>query len=108
MAREQFQTLTESMYYILLSLIRPMHGYEIMQNVKTITENKVIVGAGTLYALLLRFENEKIVRQLDSDGRRKVYVLTEKGRELLDKEYARLKQSISAYDMYINNKELEL
>ena len=100
MAREQLQTLSEPMYFILLALIRPMHGYEIMQTVSVISHERVKVGAGTLYALLTRFENEEIVRRVSDDGRRKIYELTDKGRELLDREYARLKNSAAAYDRY--------
>jgi len=72
-----------------------------MQTVSAISQNRVKIGAGTLYALLTRFENEKIVYQVSDDGRRKIYSLTQKGRELLDREYARLHETIKAYDDYI-------
>jgi DNA-binding PadR family transcriptional regulator len=97
MAREQLQTLTEPMYYILLALTRPMHGYEIMHTVLTMSDSRLKVGAGTLYALLARFEKEGIVHMVSDDGRRKVYALTEKGRALLDREYLRLKDSVAVY-----------
>ena len=42
MAREQLKTLTEPMYYILLSLLKENHGYGIMQMVDELTEG----GAG--------------------------------------------------------------
>ena len=106
MAREQFQNLTEPMYYILLSLSNePKHGYEIMQTVSEISTDTVKVGAGTLYALLTRFENEGIIERVslpDSDPRRKTYALTEKGRGELDREYERLKKSAAAYESYID------
>jgi len=105
MAREQLQTLTEPMFFILLALIKPMHGYEIMQTVSDISNNRLKVGAGTLYALLTRFENDKIVRQVSDDGRRKTYVLTEKGREYLDREYLRLNETIKAYNDYTDKRE---
>jgi DNA-binding PadR family transcriptional regulator len=101
MAREQLQTLSEPMYFVLLALIKPMHGYDIMQKVSIISNDRVKVGAGTLYALLKRFEKEDIVLQVNDDGRRKTYVITKKGKELLDREYTRLKESIIAYDDYI-------
>jgi DNA-binding PadR family transcriptional regulator len=105
MAREQLQTLSEPMYYILLALARPMHGYEIMQTVSSISHDRVRVGAGTLYALLTRFEKEEIVTRVSDDGRRKTYALTMKGRELLDREYERLKESITAYEVYLSGEE---
>jgi len=101
-AREQLQTLSEPMYFILLALTQPMHGYEIMQVVSSISNDRVKVGAGTLYALLARFEKEEIVIRIRDDGRRKTYALTEKGRGFLDREYERLKESITAYDVYMN------
>jgi DNA-binding PadR family transcriptional regulator len=104
MAREQLQTLSEPMYFILLALVRPMHGYEIMQEISAISNDCVKVGAGTLYALLTRFEKDEIVRRVGDDGRRKTYLLTEKGRALLDREYARLKDSIAAYDKNIKRR----
>jgi len=102
MAREQLQTLSEPMYFILMALTQPMHGYEIMQTVSAISQDRVKVGAGTLYALLTRFEKEEIVLRVKDDGRRKIYLITEKGRKLLDREYARLKESIRAYDEYLS------
>ena len=91
MARKEFQTLTEQMYYILLSLVQPHHGYEIMQVVSQLSQNRVAVGAGPLYALLGRFEKEGFIRQVESTGRKKVYQLTKEGRQLLEEEYGRLK-----------------
>jgi DNA-binding PadR family transcriptional regulator len=100
MAREQLQTLTEPMFFILLALTTPMHGYEIMQTAAKISNKRVKIGAGTLYSLLTRFESEKIIYRVSEDGRRKVYALTPKGEALLETEYTRLKASIAAYDGY--------
>lgn len=91
MAREQFQNLTEPMYYILLSLTEERHGYEIMQVISEETSGRVLVGPGTLYSLLSRFEKEGMINQVSNDGRRKTYILTDHGRDLLMEEYNRLK-----------------
>lgn len=90
MPRKEFQTLTEPMYYILLSLIEPMHGYEIMNQCKILSHERVEVGAGTLYALLSRFEEEKFIERVDGSGRKKVYKITDKGIQLLLEERNRL------------------
>lgn len=89
-AREQFQTLTEQMYYILLSLLKPSCGVDIMESVERISKGRVKVGAGTLYALLGKFEEEKMIVEVEVVGRKRTYVITEKGRNLLEKEYERL------------------
>ena len=90
MAREQFQTLTEPMYYILLALTEECCGVDIMEKVKSISHGRVLVGPGTLYAMLARFEENGIVKMTTSEGRRKSYIITEIGREMLQKEYDRL------------------
>lgn len=79
------------MYYILLSLAEERHGYEIMQVIKEKTFGGVLVGPGTLYSLLSRFEKEGMINQVSNDGRRKTYILTESGKVLLVAEYNRLK-----------------
>ena len=61
MAREQFQTLTEPMYYILLALTEECCGADIMEKVRKISGDRVKVGPGTLYAMLSKFEkNQKV------------------------------------------------
>ncbi len=94
MAREQFQTLTEPMYYILLALLEECCGVDIMEKVKTLSHGRVVVGPGTLYAMLAKFEENDIIRLTASEGRRKSYVITENGRQMLQKEYERLKTMV--------------
>lgn len=91
MAREQFQTLTEPMYYILLALTEECCGVDIMEKVKQISHGRVLVGPGTLYAMLAKFEENGIIRLTASEGRRKSYVITDKGKKMLEDEYNRLK-----------------
>ena len=94
MAREQFQTLTEPMYYILLALLEECCGVDIMEKVKTLSHGRVVVGPGTLYAMLAKFEENNIIRLTTSEGRRKSYVITDNGRQMLQKEYERLKTMV--------------
>jgi DNA-binding PadR family transcriptional regulator len=91
LAREQFQTLSEPMYYILLALIEECCGVDIMGKVKKISNNRVIVGPGTLYALLPKFEKSGFIKQTVSDGRKKSYIITQNGIDILKAEYKRLK-----------------
>ena len=91
MARKQFQTLSEPMYYILLALTTECCGVDIMEKVKMISHGRVKVGPGTLYAMLARFEGESIIRKTFEEGRRKSYIITDLGRKMLEGEYNRLK-----------------
>ncbi len=90
MPREQFQNLTEPMYYILISLIKERCGVDIMAEVEEISKGRVKVGPGTLYALLGRFEKENMIRETEVVGRKRSYIITEKGFEILQDEYKRL------------------
>lgn len=94
MAREQLQTLTEPMYYILLALTEECCGVDIMERVKKLSGGRVTVGPGTLYAMLAKFEEKEIIRLTTSEGRRKSYIITETGKEELKKEYERLKRMV--------------
>lgn len=90
MAREQFQNLTEPMYYILISLLHEKCGVDIMEAVEDISNGRVRVGPGTLYSLLGKFEQENIIRETEVQGRKRSYIITEKGGALLQEEYRRL------------------
>lgn len=94
MAREQFQTLTEPMYYILLALLQECCGVDIMGKVKELSKGRVTVGPGTLYAMLSKFEENGIIRRTAEEGRRKSYIITEAGEKMLRKEYDRLNMMV--------------
>lgn len=88
-------TLTESMYYILLSLTKPNHGYGIMQMVEEMTKGRVTLGPGTLYGALNSLQEKKWIMmysQDDESRKKKEYLITEKGKEVLDNEINRLEE----------------
>lgn len=94
MARQQFQNLTEPMYYILISLMEERCGVDIMAEVDRISNGCVKVGPGTLYALLARFEKEKMIVETKIVQRKRSYIITEFGLETLKEEYQRLNNLI--------------
>ena len=88
--------LTESTYYILLSLYRPQHGYGIMQQTERLSQGRVRLAAGTLYgALNALCERGWIAPETEQEGRRKGYRLTESGLNALKGELARLRQLVA-------------
>ena len=95
MARKKLDTLTEPMYYVLLSLTEERHGYGIMQYVNQLTNGRVNIGAGTLYALLSRFEKEGLLRSTKEQENRKYYQLTDEGRKVLEDEFDRLHRLVA-------------
>ena len=97
MAREKFQTLTEQMFYILLCLRQEQCGADIMAQVTALTAGRVSVGPGTLYNLLEQFAAEGYIVETKCEGRRRSYVLTEKGEERLHGEMDRLTAQMNDY-----------
>ena len=104
MAREQFQNLTEPMYYILLSLLKERCGVDIMEAVHDISKGRVKVGPGTLYTLLGKFEKENIIRETEVQGRKRSYIITDKGKEILLVEYRRLNTLVKDGALYMEGK----
>ena len=84
--------LTESTYYILLSLVSPQHGYGIMQQAEELSKGRVRLAAGTLYGALSSLCEKGWIVQLpvESGSRKKEYGLTQRGFEVLQNEVDRL------------------
>ena len=87
--------MTEAMYYILLALLRPGHGYGMMQRIRELSGGRLVMGPGTLYGVLSRMNREGLIVLTGEDGRRKNYAITPAGREALLAEYNRLKQMVA-------------
>ena len=94
MAREQYQRLTEPMFYLLISVVEENHGYEMMQYIQMLSHNRVKVGNGTMYNLLERFLKDGIIELTRLEARKKYYKITSKGLDLLKEERLCLKRQI--------------
>jgi DNA-binding PadR family transcriptional regulator len=86
----KYLPLSEATYYILLSLVEPLHGYGVMQRVESISEGSVNIGPGTLYGAFTTLEKEGLIKMVKEEERRKSYVLTPKGAEVLKEQISRL------------------
>ena len=80
--------LTEVTFYILLSLYTPRHGYAVMQFIEDKTKGQLLLGAGTLYGALTSLE-------------KKEYCITPQGKEIAEKELARLHELVNIADTII-------
>ncbi len=89
--------LTEAVFYILLSLYTPMHGYRIMQAVKELSNGRVSLGAGTLYGALNTLLEKKWIVPMpgEVDSRKKEYQITALGKAVAIEEIARLEELIA-------------
>ncbi len=87
--------LTEPMFYILMSFLhQEMCGIEITEFVAKKTHGRVLLGPGTLYTLLGKFQDEKLIEETQVTGRKRTYRLTEKGRKVYLEELERLKSCV--------------
>ena len=86
--------LTEAVYYILLSLYSPMHGYGIMQKVADLSSGRVKLAAGTLYGAISALLEKGWISALPSEknSRKKQYEITDLGKEMSAKELLRLRE----------------
>ena len=87
--------MTETAYYILLALMRPGHGYGMMQRIRELSGGRLVMGPGTLYGALARMCREGLIVLAEEEGRRKTYTITDAGREALLAEYRRLKRLVA-------------
>jgi DNA-binding PadR family transcriptional regulator len=87
---EKYLPLTESTYYVMLSLTSALHGYGVMLKVEDISQGTVKLGPGTLYGILTTLEKEGLIVKVGEADRRKSYTLTGKGRKVLASQIKRL------------------
>lgn len=90
--RKVYVPMTETGFYILLCLQKPMHGYAIVQKVDSLTDGVVRIGAGTLYGSLSKMEKDGLIRFLDEQDKRKIYQITELGSDVLALEKKRIER----------------
>jgi DNA-binding PadR family transcriptional regulator len=84
--------LTEAVFYILLALYVPMHGYRIMQTVRELSSGRVDLGAGTLYGAINTLLEKKWIQPVagEQDSRKKEYEITPLGKTIAQAEIVRL------------------
>ena len=96
MSKEPLKVLTESMFYVLLSLLwQDRCGTEIVQYVDDTTAGRVSLGPGTLYTILAKFEEEGLIRETAVEGRKRTYAITDRGRALYRQELSRLRLCVA-------------
>lgn len=96
MPRRAMESLTESMFYVLMALCRaPMCGTDIADEIERCTQGRLKIGPATLYTVLAKFEQERYIKEIKVEGRRRIYEITEKGRAAYHAELARLHRCIT-------------
>lgn len=89
--------LTEALFYILLAVRKPNHGYGIIQEVAELTSGRVVLGPGTLYGAIQSLEKKNWIRiySMDTESRKKKeYLITEMGLAAFKEEVRRLEELV--------------
>jgi len=95
MKRDKNLPLTETVYYILLALSEPTHGYVVMQKVEELSDGQVRLAAGTLYGAIENLVKKGFIISMPSDDiRRKVYAISQSGTEILIADKKRMEHMI--------------
>ena len=100
--KKVYVPMTETGFYILLCLQTPNHGYGIVQKVKELTDNEVVLGPGTMYGSLAKMEKDALIEFVLEEEKRKIYQITELGKEVLEQELRRINR------LYRNAQEVAL
>ncbi len=90
--RKVYVPMTETGFYILLCLQQPMHGYGIVQRVEQLTGGEIRLSPGTMYGTLSKMEKDRIISFVREEEKRKIYCITELGREVLQMEMRRIER----------------
>lgn len=95
----KYLPLTETTYYILIALLQPAHGYYIMQKVEELSDNRVRIAAGTMYGAIDNLLKQKLIKSVPGeDKRRKLYQITDEGKDVLAMEAERLRHLVKIAD----------
>lgn len=98
--KKSYVPMTETAFYILLSLVAPQHGYAIIENVSKMTKKRIVLGPGTIYGSLSKMKKDGLIEPVKEENNRKIYQITELGRLILKMEKDRIKE------LYKNSKEV--
>ena len=99
--RRVYVPMTETGFYILLCLRKESHGYGIVQQVEVLTNGEIRISPGTLYGTLSKMEKDGLIRFVREEDKRKIYLITSLGREVLEVETNRIDR------LYHNMKEAQ-
>ncbi|MBC1374498.1 PadR family transcriptional regulator [Listeria sp. FSL L7-0091] len=98
--RKTYLPMTETAFYILLSLVEPRHGYAIIENVAKMTNERIKLGPGTIYGSLSKMNKDQLIQIIQEESNRKIYQITKLGNDILLLEKTRIEE------LYRNSREV--
>lgn len=96
MPKKALENLTESMFYVLMAFsTRPQCGIAAADFIEQRTAGRVKLGPATLYTILAKFEKVNYLAEIEVEGRKRTYQITEKGLRAYQEEVIRLQQCVA-------------
>lgn len=89
---KKYIPMTETAFYILLSLTHPRHGYGIIKHVEEVSYGRIRLGSGTIYGTLTKMQKDGVITVFSDEERKTVYEITDVGKQLILAEINRLKE----------------
>ncbi|SDO45058.1 PadR family transcriptional regulator [Alkalicoccus daliensis] len=103
--------LTDTMYYILITLLQPMHGYAIMQAIEKMTNGTLKIGPASMYTTLKKLKTKELIVEKLEENNKKVYLISNYGKTVLQKEVVRREMMVQhgkiALEGNINEEKME-
>ena len=90
--KKVYVPMTETGFYILFFFFLELHGYNIGLRVKDMTNGELTISPGTMYGTLSKMENDKLISFVKEEDKRKSYIITELGKEVLEIELRRIER----------------
>lgn len=95
MPKKAMEILTESMFYVLMAFSKgPMCGMDVAEYIEQRTKGRVLIGPATLYTILGKFEKEKWIKEVEVEGRKRTYRITDIGKNAYEQEVERLQKCV--------------
>ncbi len=88
---KSYLPMTETAFYILLSLSEPRHGYGIAKFVSELTQERIKLGSGTIYGTLTKMQKSALIGVYDDSDKKIVYEITDLGKRVLMAEIERIR-----------------
>lgn len=87
---KKYNPMTETAFYILLSLTKPHHGYGVIKNIEQLTNGRLKLGSGTIYGTLTKMQQDGLIIVFSDEDRKTIYEITPLGKDVLQQEMARI------------------
>ena len=93
--------LTDSIFFILLATIAPIHGYGIMKAVQEATEQSINIGPATMYTTLKKLNQTGWIADVGEEDSKILYKITDVGQKILKENFEHRKKIMNFAEKFM-------